>query len=58
MKNALFWDIKTVTRMLHVCGVDVEIHAFFTPALAGGGQLHAPAALIWGKGSSSDTYWI
>jgi hypothetical protein len=26
-------------------GVDVYIHIFFTSALVGGGQLHAPASL-------------
>jgi hypothetical protein len=38
-------------------GVDVEIYIFLTSALVGGGQLHAPAALLLGK-EPSGTHWI
>jgi hypothetical protein len=30
-------------------GVDVQTHVFLTSVLVGGGQLHAPAALLPGK---------
>jgi hypothetical protein len=36
-------------------GADVQIHIFFTSALADGGQLHDPAALTPGKGPSVPT---